>query len=241
VLTGVCVCVWSQKVQNTKCTFLHLLKNNKKTGMELNERNRVIEELDSACRAGHPEHVTMLVTILLCSNVSLDTESVHGYFPLQRACSNGHLDVVKTLLRAGANKDSTDGAGHTPLQRACASGHIDVVEMLLRVGVDIEHRAGDGWTPLITSCKCGHWEIVKILLRAGAIHTGRMPVFRDRVDEIARAVSWEYKRDARLFALGIGDASCPMSLLAGFPHIAKFIVAVAAPPAVALKREPEIY
>lgn len=42
--------------------------------------------------------------------------------PLFTAAYNGHADVVKALIQAGANKDAANANGDTPLHVAAAEG-----------------------------------------------------------------------------------------------------------------------
>ncbi|KAL5509700.1 hypothetical protein EMCRGX_G005116 [Ephydatia muelleri] len=60
-----------------------------------------------------------------------------GSSPLKAACLNGHLDVVKTLLEAGANINQADKKGRSPLYAASCNGHLDVVKTLLEAGANI--------------------------------------------------------------------------------------------------------
>jgi ankyrin repeat protein len=96
---------------------------------------------------------------------------------LLTAAGKGHVDVVNTLLSAGADKEaSTARRGFTPLHRAAESGHLEVVELLLSVGANIEAKTDVGFgftplngiTPLHDAVKSGRLEVVELLLSAGA-------------------------------------------------------------------------
>ena len=45
----------------------------------------------------------------------------------------GHLDVVKELIKAGADVNDKDNWGETALHRAIRWGHLDVVEYLKQI------------------------------------------------------------------------------------------------------------
>jgi ankyrin repeat protein len=246
---------------------IHIFKKIIKFNMELNDWNCMVDRLIDACFDGHLEHVetllragaplnvasargffplscaccegrTDVVKMLLRAGANKNQVDYDGRTPLHHACSNGHAEVTEVLLHAGVDKEATSDSGCTALHQACYNGHADVVRVLLRAGVVVKHTKGWGRSALHMACAREQWEIVKMLLYAGAIISD-MPLLPhpEKVYEIAESISQKYRRDACLFALGIGDASCPMSLLAGFPHIVQFIVAVVAPPAI-LKREP---
>ena len=50
------------------------------------------------------------------------------------ASYQGHVEVVKVLLEARADKDKATDDGATPLYVASQEGHVDVVRVLLEAG-----------------------------------------------------------------------------------------------------------
>ena len=87
---------------------------------------------------------------------------------LMKASSQGHLDILKALIAAGADKDKDNDYGETPLTRAAMHGHVECAKALLAVKTDVNKADNDGLTPLICASFIGHVEIVKLLLAAGA-------------------------------------------------------------------------
>ena len=53
---------------------------------------------------------------------------------LSYAAMNGHADIVRALLRAGANSGFVSTHGHTALSLATARQHAEVIELLLAEG-----------------------------------------------------------------------------------------------------------
>ncbi|XP_064405548.1 uncharacterized protein LOC135350490 isoform X3 [Halichondria panicea] len=85
--------------------------------------------------------------------------------PLHRACYEGYLEIVKTLVTHGARTDKGDGKTNgTPLHWACWEGHKEVVQYLKEVGCSTDVRDWWGRTPLHWACVRGHIQLVKYLV-----------------------------------------------------------------------------
>jgi hypothetical protein len=54
--------------------------------------------------------------------------------PLIIAAGLGHIDIVRTLLQAGADANMKDEKGLTALAWALVKGHTDIVELLKKHG-----------------------------------------------------------------------------------------------------------
>jgi len=52
-----------------------------------------------------------------------------GNTPLMFACAGGQVDVVKVLLKHGANVEEQNENGHTPLMEAASAGHVEVAKV----------------------------------------------------------------------------------------------------------------
>ena len=93
-----------------------------------------------------------------------------GWTALTKAASEGHLDILKALIAAGANKDEVNGYDDTPLTMAAINGHVECVKALLAWKADVNeaNRYGYGSTPLMHASFNGDVEIMKLLLAAGA-------------------------------------------------------------------------
>ncbi|XP_075065851.1 ankyrin repeat and KH domain-containing protein 1 isoform X2 [Mixophyes fleayi] len=88
--------------------------------------------------------------------------------PLMEAAQEGHLELVRYLLTAGANVQATTATGDTALTYACENGHTDVAEVLLQAGADLEHESEGGRTPLMKAARAGHLCTIQFLIRKGA-------------------------------------------------------------------------
>jgi ankyrin repeat protein len=86
---------------------------------------------------------------------------------LRLAIQEGHLGIVKFLVKEGANFRRKYSDGFTPLDQAAGEGHVDIVKFLLHSGVDVNQRSANG-TALHTACAYGRIDIAKILIDNGA-------------------------------------------------------------------------
>jgi ankyrin repeat protein len=93
-----------------------------------------------------------------------------GYTPLHLAvASEFNGDIVRMLLRFGANINAINQGGETPLHLAVAyEFNDDIVRMLLRFGANINAQDNNGNTPLHIAASRGHIGVVQVLVEAGA-------------------------------------------------------------------------
>jgi ankyrin repeat protein len=96
--------------------------------------------------------------------------------PIVDAAEQGHIEVVKLLLSAGADINQTGGIfGSSALFAASRNGHKEIVCQLLSAGADANQTGGQFGSALYAASENGHKEVVCELLCAGAdVHqTGR--------------------------------------------------------------------
>lgn len=108
----------------------------------------------------HPEFLNSF-TLPACSK---------EYFrvPLNVAVTLKQIDVVKTLIAAGANVNLQDDSA-TPLHVAAEYGNTLIIAALLAApGVKINSLDRDKKTPLHIAAARGYWRVVELLLRFGA-------------------------------------------------------------------------
>ncbi len=99
-------------------------------------------------------------------NISSHEAPYHTY-PIQTAVYNGELDIVKSLLAAGADISVRTSNGCTLLHLAAFHDHVDIAELLLKLGMDVDATTG-GQTPLRAAAMHSHYAISTLFLMAGA-------------------------------------------------------------------------
>ncbi|PVD39591.1 hypothetical protein C0Q70_02226 [Pomacea canaliculata] len=132
-------------------------------GADINAQTEETQEtaLTLACCGGFLEVADFLIKAGADIELGCST-------PLMEAAQEGHLDLVRYLLGAGANVHAQTGTCDTALTYACENGHTDVAEVLLEHGAVLEHDSEGGRTPLMKAARAGHMCTVQFLISKGA-------------------------------------------------------------------------
>ena len=80
----------------------------------------------------------------------------------------GHLEVVRVLCEAVADKDKATVGGATALMRASFNGHLEVVQLLCETGADKDKANRNGNTALMEASWMEYLEVARLLREAGA-------------------------------------------------------------------------
>lgn len=109
---------------------------------------------------------TAIVELLLKhgANPNQGVKKTGNAKPLDMACQEGLLDVIKILVKYGADVNDKGFRGQTPIRTAARNGWLDVIKYLVGNGAEFDMPANDGATPLESAAAKGHLEIVKILI-----------------------------------------------------------------------------
>jgi ankyrin repeat protein len=111
---------------------------------------------------------TAAVRALLAKHVNVDAPEADGTSALHWAAERDDLELVDTLLKAGAAARVTNRHGMTPLHLAAANGSAAIIERLIAAGADPDAALPDGETVLMTAARSGHAEAVTALIEHGA-------------------------------------------------------------------------
>ena len=70
------------------------------------------------------------------------------------------MEVILTLLSAGAEVDHADNERWTALDVAAQWGHVETIHALLAAGAEVNHADNLGWTALRVAAQKGHVEAI---------------------------------------------------------------------------------
>uniref|UniRef100_A0A1I8MKC2 Protein fem-1 homolog B n=1 Tax=Musca domestica TaxID=7370 RepID=A0A1I8MKC2_MUSDO len=132
-----------------------------------------ITPLTMAATAGNVMYVKTLLSQykvdLECEcNVIFDGLVVYGATALWVAAGLGHLQIVKLLVRHGANVNHNTKAQSSPLRAACYAGRLDIVKYLIENGADVNLGNKYNNTCIMIAAYKGHTQVVDTLLKNGA-------------------------------------------------------------------------
>uniref|UniRef100_A0ABD2W1T2 Uncharacterized protein n=1 Tax=Trichogramma kaykai TaxID=54128 RepID=A0ABD2W1T2_9HYME len=111
----------------------------------------------------------------LCQTVLVNVFDKLGRTPLQLALARGHKNVVKTLLRYGADLNLANAQGVTPIRYMCNSNYHDYLANILHeisedkyVTIPIDTRDNKGNTALHVALIHNRMNVAEMLIRNGA-------------------------------------------------------------------------
>src|SRR5688572_2506263 len=154
--------------------------------------------VDAAARGDHAA-----VRSLIGQKGDINAARVDGMTALHAAVHADRLDIVNTLLQAGAKAAAGDRYGVTPLYLAAVNGNADMIRRLLEAGVDPNAVDPGGETALMTAARTGAPAALRVLLERGATVDAKEPEF----GQTALMIAVRENHDAAVQVLLEADAS----------------------------------
>ncbi len=105
---------------------------------------------------------------LLAERADPNAAGPDGTTAIMYAAANDDLDLVRALVKAGANVKLRNQFGTSALTEAAIIGSAPIIDALLKAGADPNTRNPEGETPLMAVARVGNIDAAKRLLDAGA-------------------------------------------------------------------------
>ena len=97
------------------------------------------------------------------SDTNLASRNPMGVYPLHAAAAGRHIDIVRRLVKAGADVNARQQQGFTALHSAANNGDEEMVRFLLAHEADRDARSDAGQTPLDVAMTQGHEAVANLL------------------------------------------------------------------------------
>lgn len=103
---------------------------------------------------------------MIKNGFNVNTANENGRTPLMMAVQVGNIDMLKMLIKAGANLEQTAKESETPFLYACrATGDVKVIEYLIKQGVNTKARNVFGHNALFMAAEYNKsWKVVEYLI-----------------------------------------------------------------------------
>ncbi|KAJ5470923.1 Ankyrin repeat protein [Penicillium desertorum] len=119
----------------------------------LKQRREIATPLYYASLAG----LQYIIEALLKENIDINTKG-----------GRGHTEIIKLLLKKGANVNTNRGFYGNALQAALSRGHLEIIQLLLKKGTNVNTEGGWYGNALQAALSIGHIETILLLLKNGA-------------------------------------------------------------------------
>ena len=133
-------------------------------GTSVSEDNKELNQLHSAER---DSNVTEM-KLTLPRGFSVDSRNATGRTPLMNAALNGNVQVVKSVIKRGADPSLMDNRGWNTLHCAAQGGDTDIISLIHTHLPNIDSKTREGDTPLMLAALNGKLRAVKWFLERGA-------------------------------------------------------------------------
>lgn len=161
----------SKAVENIKNNIAEAsLEDAQKYIINKNNINAIDVNGTTALMSAAKDGNILAVTYLLENGALIAMYDFFDKSALLLASEEGHKEVIKILLAAGAdvNTIQNNELGATALMRASREGKIELVKYLIENGAHLETKDSQGYTAWIHATLNGHAEVVEYLVEQGA-------------------------------------------------------------------------
>jgi truncated hemoglobin YjbI len=160
----------ARMLQTGRATLIRFVVDTVESGPSLaTQRFAGTTLLHFAAGAGCLEIVTLLLRLGTDPNIQGRGQHTPLYCVANECASETGPEVVRMLVRAGADVNACGGVTRaTPLHMAARRGHVETARALLDSGAAVEARDRKGDTPLQRAINCRKNEVAQLLRERGA-------------------------------------------------------------------------
>nr|CDS20415.1 ankyrin :unc [Echinococcus granulosus] len=130
--------------------------------------SRKSETSQSILRAARAGNLPKLIDAIAIHGVDINTCNASGLNALHLASKEGHVEIVRELLRRHIDVNQPTHKGNTALHIASLAGQFEVAKVLIENGALVNAQSQNGFTPLYMAAQENHLEVVTLLLANGA-------------------------------------------------------------------------
>lgn len=115
----------------------------------------------------HQDSLKVFDVLLKAPRIDVNLASRQNETPLMMACIKGHLDIVRELIKRGAD---VNREGWAPLHYAASADTpqtLDIIKLLLEESAYIDAASPNGSTPLMLAAQYSSEAVVRLLLQEG--------------------------------------------------------------------------
>jgi ankyrin repeat protein len=176
------------------CLHLAILKSIRQFAIELIQQHKVQVNIPTS-EGLSPLHLAVIVQsqeivdALIQNGAIVDMVNNYGQTPLLQACLGGNLEIIRLLLKAGANPGHQNHQAHSVLHYLAAYCYdATLVEEIIERGADINATSIKLNTPLHFAGMNGNHVAAKVLLDHGA---NRNAINEDKKSVLFLAKKWK--------------------------------------------------
>lgn len=173
-----------------------------------------------------------IVEILLDSRVPIDESTEKGWTPLNYSAFDGHMDMVKLLIKKGADVNKNCDGVFPLIQAAQCEvyDNEDLIDLLISNGADVNTADFSGHTALTAACLNNCGKVINLLIRKGAdinvvtkYGTTAFSELRANYKNYDLSLTVMVKEFSKLAYLGLPVNSNDMDLIKRNPRAAKIL------------------
>ena len=136
--------------------------------------SRPASNVDLAFEAVYNKDIVTLIRLLkkdkklANKSISIPSNSggeTTGFTLLMNAATNADIEIVKLLVKYGADVNKVDSKKRTPLRMAADRGALDIVDFLISKKAKINVQDDTGVTPLFMAAYSGNADVVNLFIK----------------------------------------------------------------------------